>query len=750
MMTSQYPRFRKDLIIEQQVQENQTYFVIKDPITKRFFRFKTHEYTIASLLDGNRSLEEIQGEFEREFGVTLPREKLVGFIERLGELCFLESDLSEREISRRQRSAGFGRGLFGRLLYIKFGIFDPDRFLGAIMPLSRPLFRKQFAILTLILTLAALAISISNWGEYSSQVERLLRAGTIPMLFVAIFVVTFIHETAHGLTCKYYGGKVHDMGFLLIYLLPAFYCNVSDAWLFRSRSKKLLVSFAGMYVQILLWAMATIAWRVIDPRTGLSDFLCLVMAVTGLSTLFNLNPLIKLDGYYMLSDYLDLPNLRQRAFDFIGRRIRDIFSSRPEKGPDISHRNKKIYVLYGLVAGVYSIGLLVFLFGKMAGFILSRFGPTALFFVLFIAFIVFSTSMIGYTISKRGARRGGKGPNMKRRNKMIMWGVIVVILLVAIIGRWELRVSNEFILLPNSRVSIRAEVPGIIVEIHAYEGDTVRTGGLIARLDDTEYRSELEETGAEIAKWEAELQLLEKGPREEEIQRLQKLVDKAVTRVEFAEKEFARIEELYSKKMVASHEYESAHENLQVLRNELEHTESDLKLLTMGNRPETIQAAEAELERLRTHHEFLRQQVERTEIRTPISGIVATHRLIDRLKEHVDTGDEICQIVDCGTMLLEIPVSEKDVADVRISQKVKLKARAIPKKAFYGKVVSIAPVAAEREDRTVIIVTSRVDNPEFILKPGMTGNAKIYCGKKRFIYLWTRKIIRYIRVEFWF
>jgi multidrug efflux pump subunit AcrA (membrane-fusion protein) len=169
----------------------------------------------------------------------------------------------------------------------------------------------------------------------------------------------------------------------------------------------------------------------------------------------------------------------------------------------------------------------------------------------------------------------------------------------------------------------------------------------------------------------------------------------------------------------------------------------------VGSRPETIREAEAEVDRLRASLGFLSQQIERTEIRSPIAGVVSTHRLKDRLTTFLEIGDEICEIVSCGRMLVETPVSEKDVIDVREGMPVKLKARSLPAASFAGKVVSVPPVAIDRMNRTVLIVTSQVENPRHLLKPGMTGTARIYCGKHRLIDLLTRKIIRFVRVEFW-
>ena len=748
-MQSRYPKFRDDLIISQLGQAERISFVIKDPITRRFFRLKQPEYFIAKQLDGRTSLQKIQQRFEEEFREPLSLPKLEQFIKRLQGLCLIESELTERELSHLQRRMSVERSRFRRLLYLKLKAIDPHNLFNAIIAHIGFFFSRWFVFLVPLLTIVALVITISNWGEYTAQVKSLFRPETIPTLLLVVFIVTSLHEFAHGLTCKHFGGDVHEIGFLLIYFLPAFYCNVSDAWLFKERGKRLWVSFAGVFLQIFIWALATIAWRVIDPATWLSSVLCITMVTSGLTTVFDLNPLIKLDGYYLLSDYLGIPNLRRKAFAYLGSQIKAKLFSVARRGREVTGREKRIYLLYGISASIYSFGLLLFIFLKTAGFVVSKFHGTGLITLFAIILLLFAGPFERWTVRIHGLLKEVKGVIRKRKNIVGMVVGVTTILVILIFGRWELKISRECRLLPSSRASIRAEVAGIIREIYVDEGDTVVAGELVAYLDDTEYQTEMRKTEAEIARGQAELELLKKGPLEEEVERLRKLVEKSKTKVTFAQKEFDRISELYRKNLIAPIEYERAQEELNVLGKELEHAESDLEVLLIGNRPEKIQAAQAEIARLRTSQEYLKDQLERTAIFSPIPGVVSTHRLKDRLKEHLEVGDEICQIVNCRKMLLEIPVSEKDVADVKMGQTVKLKARSLPGMSFYGRVISIAPVAVNRGNHTVVVVTSEVDNPALLLKPGMTGNARIYCGKRRIIHLWTRKMVRFIRVEFW-
>jgi putative peptide zinc metalloprotease protein len=539
------------------------------------------------------------------------------------------------------------------------------------------------------------------------------------------------------------------MGFLLMYLLPAFYCNVSDAWLLEDKRKRLWVSFAGVFFQLFMWGAAAVVWRIADPETFLSDCAVLVMVTSGVSALFSLNPLIKLDGYYLLADWLEMPNLRKKAFAYLLSRMIPSRRRSADGAAEPADSEKRVYRWYGLAAVAYSFALVVFIVLKVAGFVVSRYHGAGLLGLAVVLILLFTGTFERWTMSVRGIFAERKGPGMKRRRLAVVLGVGAACVLVLVFTRWDLRITGRFILLPDARSTIRAEVDGILSEIYFDEGDSVRAGQTIARVDDSEYRARFEETKAEMAKGEAQLALLRKGPLEIEVDRLRKLVDRSRMQVSYAEKEFERVGELYRKNLVPPNEYEKAEQELSLSRKDLERSEGDLRVLAVGNRPETIREAEAEVDRLRASLEFLSQQIERTEIRSPLAGVVSTHRLKDRLKEYLETGDEICEVVSCGKMLLEMPVSEKDIVDVREGMAVKLKARSLPASSFAGRVVSVPPVAVDRMNRTVLIVTAEVDNPKHLLKPGMTGAARIYCGKHRLLDLLTRKIIRFVRVEFW-
>src|SRR5438094_10421162 len=219
-------------------------------------------------------------------------------------------------------------------------------------------FTPYFIVISATTIACALVLTAASHAAILRDMSGLWRVENLLLAWIAVFVVTAGHEFAHGLTCKRFGGEVHEMGFLLIYFQPAFYCNVSDAWLIAEKSKRLWVTISGPYLEIFLWALAVIIWRITEPGTWPSAVALVVVATSAFKLFINLNPLIKLDGYYLLSDALGIHNLRARAFGYLKGRLRALVASSGGTSEEPTPRERRVYLAYGLLAGGYSAWLL--------------------------------------------------------------------------------------------------------------------------------------------------------------------------------------------------------------------------------------------------------------------------------------------------------------------------------------------------------------------------------------------------------
>ena len=746
-MPQESQKLREELVVSRQSSAGTTSFVLKDPASGRFFRFRELEYFIAEQLDGAASLDLVQRRVQERFGNPLSRENLEQFLKRLGALGLLEShDPEARHAPRR-------RGRFaGSLLYLQLKAFDPDRLFGSLAGRMRFLFSPAFLVSSGALILLAAFIAAANGPAIARDFSRVFQLHTLVFAWLTVFVVITVHEFSHGLTCKHFGGSVHDLGFLLLYLQPAFYCNVSDAWLFPERSKRLGVTLAGAYSELLVWALAILVWRVTDPGTALSYIALVVVATSGIRTLFNLNPLIKLDGYYLLSDVVRIPNLRRKAFAYLRDRIRRLLGADAPGFSGATPRERRVFLTYGLLASAYSCWLLGIIAFYLGGALVRNYQGWG--FLLFVAlFGAILSGPIRNTL--HGLPAAPESPKKPWRMMGRLVKTLALLLLSAaalFLIRMQLRVSGEFTVLPVRNADVRSAVEGIVQEVHVEEGATVREGDPIVLLSDRDFQAELRMLEAEIEEKQARLKMFKAGPRVEEVRVATTAVEKAGDRLTYARAQLDRLRTLFDDGLLSKDKLEEAEELVSVRQKEQEEAQGKLLVLEAGSRPEEIEAIGAEIARLTANRSYVQEELHSVNVTSPIAGIITTPKLKEMIGRQVKKGDLIAKVHALSTVNVEIAVPEKEISDVRVGQKLFLRARALPDVSFAGRVASIAPTVAvpgEGQIERTVTVSTILDNSSFRLKPEMTGNAKILCGRRRLIDLVTRRFTRYLRVEFW-
>jgi multidrug resistance efflux pump len=365
--------------------------------------------------------------------------------------------------------------------------------------------------------------------------------------------------------------------------------------------------------------------------------------------------------------------------------------------------------------------------------------------------------------SRKKKRRTWKGPV----ELVILTGLIVTIMFV---GRTDLRIVGAFTVLPRENADVRSAVAGIIEEIYVDEGDEVKTGDLIARLSDFDLRADLLKTEAQMNQTRARLQLLETGPTPDEIEVAKTAVSRAEDKVKYAQARLVRDKDMFKQNLVPQATFEDTEEMAAVAVVDLDTARSKLKILLGGSRPEEIDATRAALDGLETQRKYLQEQLQLLKIVSPATGIVATpsRQLKEMKRTLVNKGDLIVKVFDFKTVIAEMVIPEKEIADIKVGQEVVLKARSFPEQTFHGTVTDIAtaaqgpsssgsgqaggtptiPIPISTSSKT-ILVTTEIENPSLLLKAQMTGQAKILCGERRFVDLTTRRLARTLKVEFW-
>ncbi|HEV8199638.1 MAG TPA: efflux RND transporter periplasmic adaptor subunit [Candidatus Polarisedimenticolia bacterium] len=721
--------------------------MVKDPASGRYYRFGEAEASILRLLDGSTPLDTIRRQVEQRFDAPLSSLGLQGFVEKLRSFGLVERSASSSPPPPLIRGP-----VRGSLLYLRFKAFDPDQLLDRMVPRLGFLFTPRFVVLSTAGVAAALIITVANRADIARDVRNLFNLHSLILAWFTVYAIIVVHEFAHGLTCKRFGGRVREMGFLLIYFQPAFYCNVSDAWLFPERSRRLWVTFAGAYVDIFMWAVATLAWRLTETASLINQLALVVVATSAVKTLINLNPLIKLDGYYLLSDYLEISNLRGKAQGYLRAGMRRLFVGGSSEVVRPTRRETRILLAYGLLAGVYSVWLLGWVALWFGRYMVTRYQGWGLFAFTLVLLATFRAPVARTLDTLRAMFRSFETLRTAVMRGARVFFVLAGALAILWFGKMELKVAGDFTILPAQNADVRTDVEGIIDEIRGEEGDRITKGEVIARLSDRDYLAEIEKVRAQIEESQARLRLLRLGPRGEELSLGMTEVEKAGERLKYAREKRQMLDKLFVQRLVSQKEFAESEEEVSVRQKELEESEGRLKVLQAGNRKEAIESVEAEVRRWEAQRRYLEEQLLRIAIISPITGVITTPKLKERVGEHVNKGDLIAKVYDVTTVTAEIAVPEKEISDVRIGQRVEIRARSFPRKTFEGTVTSIAPTVSLAQDALAgrtILVRTRLDNLSGLLKPEMTGTAKIHGDRARLLTLLTRRLSRTLRVEFW-
>jgi putative peptide zinc metalloprotease protein len=348
--TPAHPLPRTDLQLAPAVERGEPCTYVRDPLRRSFYRLGDTAVRAVRLMDGQRDAAMIAAALSSELDVQVPTAAVEALIRDLDRQGFLQNGAPPTPAPRVR----------GGPLFLVIPLVDPERALQALAPLWRALVSRPVAVAIALLIAAGVGVHLHWWRAGWPVATGELGPRELLAFYLVVSAAIVLHELGHAVTLKAMGGEVHELGVLLLYLQPCFYCNTSDAYLLPRR-QRLWVSFAGLYVELGAWGAASLLAWALGPGQGAGRIALLVTTVIGLKALlFNLNPLIKLDGYYLLVDALELPNLRQRAFAHLARTLG--FGRRDDEKPPRDRREAWLLLGYAALALLFLLGL----FGVLA------------------------------------------------------------------------------------------------------------------------------------------------------------------------------------------------------------------------------------------------------------------------------------------------------------------------------------------------------------------------------------------------
>lgn len=492
---SDRPRLRPDLVLVEQTYRGEQSFIVKDPAARKYFRFRPLEVAVMQSLDGRRTPAEAAAEL-LEQGIRVSAAAVSRFAEKLKTMGLCERTLRESSVLlmerlRAQRRKRLRTGPFqGDILRLRWSVGDPDRLMDRTMPYLRFFFTREFLVFSGVMFVAYLVILGLKWSEFASAIASvyLLRASLADyaLLWAVTMVIVAVHELAHGYTCKYFGGRVHEIGAMLFYFELAFFCNVNDAWTFPERKARLWVTAAGSWIEMVVSGLAAIVWWAAAPGTFLADVALAFVIVGGLAAvLVNLNPLIPLDGYYALSDWLEVPNLRQRAFGHLTWYLRTRVLGQDLPMPPADEREQRIFLLYGTLAAAYT-GMIFLVTAAIvygwASRVLGTVGVVALVVVLWLATRSIRRELRRTLVDAWRELRARWVPGT--RAQRLRWAGLGALLMILAGGflPWPITVDGSFVVAPAGMSAAIAPDSGLVFAVPVSEGMSVRAGDPLVEI----------------------------------------------------------------------------------------------------------------------------------------------------------------------------------------------------------------------------------------------------------------------------
>jgi putative peptide zinc metalloprotease protein len=493
------PRLRTHAQIHRQRYRGETWYVLQDHQSGQFFRISQAANLMLCFMDGRRSVQEIWDIVGRRFGAERPtHDETVRLLIQLHRADLLHGEMPPDmgELERRAEKHR-SRGLLVWLkspMAMRFPLLDPDRFLDRTLPLVRPLFTASGFVLWLALIAVGATLAAMNWTELTANVsDRVFSAQSLVLMALLYPIIKALHELGHAYATKTGGGEVHELGVMLLVMVPVPYVDASSSIAFRAPWRRALVGAAGMMVELALAAAAMIAWARLDP--GLLRAAAFnVMLIGGISTLiFNGNPLLRFDSYYVLADLLQIPNLDTRARRYLLYLMqRHALGLDSVESPVQARGERTWFVVYGLASFGYRLVVMV----GIALFVATQFA-------------VIGTMLAMWTMTQmfilpglRAVRYLAVGSQLRgrRRRALGVAGAAAVIVgaILFVLPLPYATVAEGVVWVPDEAI-LRSGAEGFVASLLVVPGSDVETAQPLIRLEDPVASAQVEVRRAELA-----------------------------------------------------------------------------------------------------------------------------------------------------------------------------------------------------------------------------------------------------------
>jgi putative peptide zinc metalloprotease protein len=811
------PLLAPDLEIAEQNEDDPRKVIAGSAAVGRYLLLGQAERQVIELIDGERTPSAIAAELLRRNGAAPPAPVLLRFLQKLEEVGILAGERSGRPAQAQ---------LPGNQIYFRFSLFNPDRLFGRVSAALRWIWTGWFFTLTLVLIGVAGMVALIDWPELSRFAGQTLRDRYL-LIFCIAWLVTITHEFAHGLTAKAFGGRATEIGGLLIYYcLPALFCNVSGLHLIAKRGRRLWVIAAGIYWQLLVGASSLIVWYLLNPHIWMGRIAMALVLGSLLDLIFNANPLIKLDGYYFLSQWLSIPNLMDRS-RACWRGL--LWGSEPGC---FSRRDRRTLLTFGLLSFTYNLALPIVIVWYAAQYLMNRFQFPGLLLSGLLAAVYLVRPLKKVVSETRGHMETGK-TRIWRRPRFVLAASALLVLAV-LCAPWRASVGSYGILvaLPGQETIVRAPENASLLALQVQPGQQVTRGQTLGRMGNLDVEEQIAQVRTDLARASAEEERLmgelgvqrdaaessawqlaqrrrefrDLDSEEQQIRRrtpppagtevvpasyvepaeqslppalaaLEAETQQLAARAAEASRQAQRDRTLHSEGLMARSELEAAEGKSAALAFDLDAARQRLRAALVEHQRRhssvgtDVGVARAHLAATEAQEVNLLLQLNATrsvrnslterlgllerkraefDLSVPRAGTVFGEDLPRMQGQYFMKGAEICRITATSELLVRVQAPEQAMGDIASGNLVRVKTRAFPDRVFRGAVSKIGGESElDPDGQRTYRVELTIQNPQGLLRPGMTVFARVDFGRRMVGWLLAHKLRQALRPEMW-
>ena len=505
--------FRSDIIIQRQFFRQKEYYVLKDPLALTYFRLKREEAFLLTLLDGRRSLGEIRGLYLDAFP-NRPQSlsEIYAFIREIGHSGLLNIsarrfvDYASGSNTPKPTFLQLWGKLMAKMIFFKVPLLDPSPWLGSLTRALSFVWTKPFVTSALAFFTWTIFWLCINRGAFTQNTISFFAPSNLFLLWLCIIGVKTLHELGHATTCRHFGGEVHEMGVCLICFTPCGYVDASDAYMMRQRRHSLYTTLAGIFTEFMVASIAAHFWLYL-PDGLTRNIMFNIMIVASVNTVFfNMNPLMRFDGYYVAADLLQIPNLRAKAITYCSLRLQKFFfgiRNRLQERFVEGDTHGTVFVVYAVCAYFYML-FIIYSIGQIFSRVLEPAGLKPLGMALgisaqlsFLLFPIVKITSDAFKDTGHVDRDGSTG-----RRFTILLAVLILLAAFLLYAPTNHKIVQQGIVLARQGEQIGAGIAGTVTEVSVKTGAWVEPGQIVARLRNPSIQAALEtaEANVEIAR----------------------------------------------------------------------------------------------------------------------------------------------------------------------------------------------------------------------------------------------------------